>query len=125
MSTLRHFTVVPRLPPTLQRLRDIAYNLWWSWSPAGEELFARLEPDLWEIVHGNPIELLSRVDQGRLDELVGDDAFTSQLDATWETFQRYMQREGWFSKSFPEAAGARLVKTDGDRLHFHLRTSDW
>jgi starch phosphorylase len=109
MSTLRHFTVVPRLPPTLQRLRDIAYNLWWSWSPAGEELFARLEPDLWEVVHGNPIELLSRVDQGRLDELVGDDAFTSQLDATWETFQRYMQREGWFSKSFPEAAGARIA----------------
>jgi|HubBroStandDraft_1064217.scaffolds.fasta_scaffold04091_6 starch phosphorylase len=109
MSTLRHFTVVPRLPPTLQRLRDIAYNLWWSWSPAGEELFARLEPHLWELVHGNPIELLSRVDQGRLDELVGDDAFTSQLDATWDTFQRYMQREGWFSKSFPEAAGARLA----------------
>ena len=33
MPTLRHFTVVPRLPPPLERLRDIAYNLWWSWSP--------------------------------------------------------------------------------------------
>jgi starch phosphorylase len=109
MSTLRHFTVIPRLPPTLERLRDIAYNLWWSWSPAGEELFERLDTDLWEEVHGNPIELLCRVDQGRLDELAGDDSFTSQLDAAWQTFQRYMQREGWFSRTFPEAAGARIA----------------
>src|SRR5580700_463679 len=109
MSTLRHFTVIPRLPPTLERLRDIAYNLWWSWSPAGEELFARLDTDLWEEVHGNPIELLCRVDQGRLDELAGDDSFTSQLESAFVTFQRYMQREGWFARSFPEAAGANIA----------------
>jgi starch phosphorylase len=109
MPTLRHFTVVPRLPPALERLRGIAYNLWWSWSPVGHELFVRLDPDLWSDVRGNPIELLARVEQSRLDELVGDDAFTSHLEATWETFQRYMQREGWFSKSFPEAVGERIA----------------
>jgi glycogen phosphorylase len=109
MPTLRHFTVVPRLPPALERLRDIAYNLWWSWSPAGEELFARLDPDLWETAHGNPIELLASVDQPRLDELANDDAFTGQLDATWQLLERYLQREGWFSRSFPETAGARLA----------------
>jgi glycogen phosphorylase len=109
MPTLRHFTVVPRLPPSLERLRDIAYNLWWSWSPVAQELFVRLDPDLWEAVKGNPIELLATVDQPRLEELAADDAFTSHLDAAWSTFQRYMQREGWFSKSFPDAAGARIA----------------
>jgi starch phosphorylase len=109
MPTLRHYTVVPRLPSTLERLRALAYNLWWSWSAVGQELFVRLDPDLWEEVHGNPIDLLARVDQKRLDELVGDDAFTSHLDAAWQTFERYMQREGWFSKSFPEAASARIA----------------
>jgi starch phosphorylase len=109
MPTLRHYTVIPRLPAPLERLRDLAYNMWWSWSPAGQELFVRLEPDLWVTVHGNPIELLSRIDQSRLEELATDDAFTSQLDSVWQTFQRYMQREGWFSRTFPEAAGARLA----------------
>ncbi len=109
MSTLRHFTVVPRLPPPLQRLRDIAFNLWWSWTPAGEELFVRLDPDLWAKVRGNPIELLSRADQARLDELAADDAFTSQLDTAWQTLQRYTLREGWFSRSFPDAAGSRIA----------------
>jgi starch phosphorylase len=109
MPTLRRFTVVPRLPPGLERLREIAYNLWWAWAPVAHELFVRIDPDLWERVHGNPIELLACVDQGRLDELAGDDAFTSHLEAAWQTLQRYMQREGWFSKTFPEAAGARIA----------------
>ena len=109
MPTLKHFTVVPRLPAALERLRDIAYNLWWAWSPVAHELFVRLDPDLWEAVRGNPIELLARIDQARLESLAGDDAFTSHLDAAWTTFQRYMQREGWFSKTFPEAAGSRIA----------------
>ena len=109
MLTLRHFTVIPRLPPTLERLRDLAYNLWWSWAPVGQDLFIRLDRDLWEAVHGNPIELLARIDQERLNELAGDDAFTSHLEAAWQTFQRYMQREGWFSRTFPDAAGARIA----------------
>src|ERR1019366_4982480 len=57
MLTLRHFNVIPRLPPNLERLRDLAHNLWWSWAPVGQDLFIRLDPDLWEAVHGNPIEL--------------------------------------------------------------------
>jgi starch phosphorylase len=109
MPTLKHFTVVPRLPAALERLRDIAYNLWWSWSPVAHELFVRLDPVLWETVRGNPIELLARIDQDRLESLAGDDAFTSHLEAAWTTFQRYMQREGWFSKTFPEAAGSRIA----------------
>src|SRR5580700_1525340 len=109
MVTLRHFTVIPRLPPALERLREISYNLWWAWSPVAQDLFARLDPDLWRAVHGNPIELLSRVDQARLEEAAGDDAFTSQLESAWQTLQRYMQREGWFARSFPDAAGAKIA----------------
>jgi starch phosphorylase len=109
MPTLRKYTVVPRLPAPLERLRDIAHNLWWAWAPVARELFTRIDPDLWEEIHGNPIELLSSVDQARLDELATDDAFLSHLEAAWQTFQRYMSREGWFSRTFPHASGARIA----------------
>ena len=59
MRTLRTYTVVPRLPPPLERLREIAENLWWAWAPEARELFWRIDRALWEQVHGNPIELLS------------------------------------------------------------------
>src|SRR5262249_35871165 len=109
MPTLRRFTVVPRLPSNLERLREIAHNLWWAWEPDARELFVRVDPDLWEEVHGNPIELLSRVPQQRLDELAADDAFVTHLESAYATFQRYMSREGWFTKRFPEAASARIA----------------
>jgi starch phosphorylase len=109
MPTLRRFTVVPRLPNNLERLREIAHNLWWAWEPLARELFVRVDADLWEEVHGNPIELLSRVGQARLDELAADDSFVMHLETAYAVFQRYMSREGWFTKRFPETAGARIA----------------
>ena len=76
MPTLRTYTVVPRLPAPLERLREIAHNLWWSWAADARELFVRIDAELWERVRGNPIELLASVEQRRLDELAADDAFT-------------------------------------------------
>jgi starch phosphorylase len=109
MPTLKRFLVIPRLPQSLERLREIAHNLWWAWAPVARELFLRIDPDLWEQVHGNPIELLTQVPQRRLDELANDDAFLSHLDATWTTFQAYMSRDGWFKKRFPEAKDGRIA----------------
>jgi len=109
MPTLRRYTVLPRLPAPLERLRDIAHNLWWSWSPIARSLFVRVDPDLYDEVHGNPIELLSRASQQRLDELATDDAFLSHLETAWTTFDAYMSREGWFKKTYPNAKDARIA----------------
>ena len=109
MPTLHRFTVVPRLPSPLAPLREIAYNLYWAWDSVARELFVRIDPDLWEEVHGNPIELLSSVGQQRLDELAADDAFVSHLETAYAQFRHYMSREGWFTKRFPETASARIA----------------
>jgi starch phosphorylase len=109
MPTLRRYTVVPRLPAAIEKLRDIAGNLWWSWSAEARELFLRIDAELWETVRGNPIELLASVEQKRLDEIAGDDAFLGRLESAHATLQRYLSREGWFKKTFPETAGARIA----------------
>ena len=109
VRTLRSYNVVPRLPAGLERLDEIAKNLWWAWAPEARELFLRIDAELWEEVHGNPIELLSRVDQRRLDELAQDDVFLARLEAAHGTLQRYMAHEGWFNKHFPEAKDSRIA----------------
>ena len=35
------------LPPEMERLRDLAYDLWWSWSPQATRLFTWIDPDHW------------------------------------------------------------------------------
>ena len=39
------------LPPEMERLRDLAYDLWWSWSPQATRLFTWLLA-LWSIQSG-------------------------------------------------------------------------
>ena len=41
------FTVIPRLPAALERLRELAYNLRWAWNHDTLALFRRLDTDLW------------------------------------------------------------------------------
>ncbi|MBI5533700.1 MAG: alpha-glucan family phosphorylase [Deltaproteobacteria bacterium] len=102
MPTLRRFTVVPRLPQQLERLRTLAYNLWWTWNHDARELFELLDPDLWEKLHQNPVSLLARIPQERLDDFAKDDAFLTALEARYNAYERYMGREGWFRTEHPD-----------------------
>ena len=101
--TFRRYTVSPSLPKALEKLREIAYNMWWSWSPEAHELFVRLDHDLWEEVYGNPIELITRVGQKRLNELANDDAFMGYVDRAHKSLGQYMADKGWFLRTFPHA----------------------
>ncbi len=96
MLKLRRFNVVPSLPPALERLRTLAYNLWWTWNHDARELFEQLDPNLWESLHQNPVSLLARLPQPLLDEFAKDDAYLAQLEAQYNAFERYMSRDGWF-----------------------------
>lgn len=101
MRKLHHFAVTSRLPAALEPLRELAYNLHFAWSRDTRDLFARVDPDLWASTRENPVELLARVSQDRLDRLAKDDAFTSHLDAAQAALHRYLGAKGWFSRTFP------------------------
>ena len=116
MLTLRHFTVIPRLPPALERLRDIAYNLWWSWAPVGQDLFIRVDrrpvgsrprqPNRAPGAHRPGAAQRAR-DRRRVHE---------PLESAWQTFQRYMQRERLVLADLPGRGGrAHRVLLDGVR----------
>ncbi|NIO11728.1 MAG: DUF3417 domain-containing protein, partial [Deltaproteobacteria bacterium] len=58
MKPIRTFNVVPSLPAPLEPLRSLAYNLRWAWNHETIELFRRLDSDLWEATHHNPVLML-------------------------------------------------------------------
>lgn len=109
MYHLRTYTVVPALPAPLARLRDLAYNYWWSWNGDARELFRRLDPDLWEDVVHNPVKFFAHIAQRRLDQAAGDKAFLSHMQRVLAAFDNYMTREGWFTKNFPDARDGRIA----------------
>jgi starch phosphorylase len=90
MKALKKYNVVPRLPDVLSPLKDLAENLWFGWHPEVSILFRRINPALWKESSHNPMYLLGRVDQERLEELVKDEGFLSELKRVHESFTEYM-----------------------------------
>ncbi len=95
-------SVVPNLPPSLERLRELAYNLRWSWDHETIALFRRLDRDLWEHTGRNPVWMLGMINQQRLTEAASDEAFMAHLDRVCEAFDRYMDNvtSTWYANHY-------------------------
>jgi starch phosphorylase len=93
MPRLHTYTVTPTLPARLSALRELAYNLRWSWHHATRDLFLELGgQELWEECERNPARLLGLVAQQRLDSLANDAGFLSRLDAAEADLKAYLER---------------------------------
>ncbi len=95
-------TVVPNLPPSLERLYELAYNLRWSWDHETIALFRRLDRDLWEETGRNPVWMLGRLSQEQINAAAEDEAFMVHLDRVCEALDRYMHNTTttWYAKHY-------------------------
>jgi starch phosphorylase len=100
MKPIHTFSVVPSLPPVLEPLRRIAYNLWWSWNHEAIELFRRLDSDLWEACGHNPVRLLGSVEQIRLETAARNDSFVAHMERVARELGAYLASESsWCRRS--------------------------
>ncbi len=93
------YSVAPSIPQPLQRLYALAYNLVWVWDHELLELFMRLDSDLWEETHHNPVQMLGAIKQKRLNTLSRDEAFLGELERAWDRYAQYLDvSSSWFQK---------------------------
>jgi glycogen phosphorylase len=88
------------LPASLDGLGELAYNLWWSWTPRAQSLFSRINPGAWAR-HRNPIAVMRYADQARWGELTEDEDFMVDASRVLDEFQRYMGNgaDSWYRAS--------------------------
>lgn len=98
MPKIIKYIVAPRLPETLQRLSDIADNLWWAWNLDAVDLFFRMDRDLWTQVEHNPKRLLREISQERLEQLAESASFLAHLDRVATKLDAYMTEGEWRSR---------------------------
>ena len=104
-----HFDVLPRLPKALEALREIAFNLWYSWNWEAVRIFIRMDPEFWEKTYQNPSLMLGRIPQERLEELAKDDSFVADMKHVHKQFKAYMDSSSWFEQAHPEFAGCKIA----------------
>lgn len=96
MYAYRTLSVIPRLPGPIKRLRELAYNLWFSWNDGALDLFRSINPALWEDVYHNPVLFLLRVREEDLNSAAEDQAYLDRYARVMDAFDRYLEGENWY-----------------------------
>jgi starch phosphorylase len=86
-----------RVPPELEGVRRLAYNLYWSWHPQARALFARINGGVWARIHSPIPVLTSMVDW---PALLDNSDFMVQAQRVIAEFDRYMANgaDHWFHR---------------------------
>lgn len=81
---------------SLSKLRELVYNLWWTWYPRARNFFRNLNPILWDEVGGNPVKLFQRTDL--LMEVLKQPNFLNELEYIYGIFKYYLNTHGLYYK---------------------------
>ena len=91
------------LPEALAPLGELVDNLRWSWHPPTQEVFAAVDPSLWETVRRDPVRLLGEVPPERLQALASDQAFLNKIRSAHQDLQRYLTEDRWYQHADSDA----------------------
>jgi len=83
-------TVTAVIPDELSKLKDIAYNLWWSWNSEAIDLFREIDLALWEKLGKNPVRFLKEVSQKKLEAKLKDPDYMQRYKKVVNDFETYM-----------------------------------
>ena len=91
--TMQRF--LPReLPPGLEQLTELAFDLRWSASDSAAELWRKVDHELWEATR-NPVLILESISRARLQALADDVDFMQTLKARVQVRQHYLEATTW------------------------------
>ena len=82
--------VKSNIPVELQKLEELAHNMWWAWNHSARSLFTHLDPALYEECGQNPVLMLERLSYEKLSELSKDRDILKRMNDTYKEFRAYM-----------------------------------
>ncbi|MBL8025249.1 MAG: alpha-glucan family phosphorylase, partial [Fibrobacteres bacterium] len=105
----KQFSVITSLPKQLERLRELAHNIWWVWNADATELFIRLDPVLFEKIGNNPVALLELVEPSKLDAISKNESYMLLYESVMKKFDKYMSLSGSLLKDLEGVTPDRPV----------------
>ena len=100
------FTV--ELPTALEGLRELAYNLRWSWHAPTAALFEQLDPALWRATQRNPVRFLAEIEPVRLLAAARSQPYLEAVANEVTGLRNYLgDQQTWFRQ---RNAGVRGLK---------------
>jgi starch phosphorylase len=82
----------------ITKLRNLAYNLWWSWNPDAQQIFHELSPFFWEHSNNNPIEVMNWIKGPELRARLQNHKFFNKVNHACKAFNTYMAEKNTWAK---------------------------
>ncbi len=89
-------------------LTDLALDLRWSFNHSADQLWARLDPELWELTH-NPWVLLQTVSREKLQSISSDPEFQELVADLHREKILAEGPEAWFQKAHPRSGVSTIA----------------
>jgi glycogen phosphorylase len=86
------------LIPLTEQIADLATDLRWTWSHAGDAVWKAMDPQLWEQSE-NPFVVLQNLSRERLEELNQNTQFKKHLEDLTVARNTYCECCGWFGET--------------------------
>ncbi len=89
----KHVSAKSNIPTELEKLNELAHNMWWAWNHDARSLFTKLDPELYAECGNNPVLLLERLSHDKMEELAKDKAIVKKMNDVYAQFRAYMDVE--------------------------------
>lgn len=87
----------------IEQLKNLAYNLWWTWNPEAALIFKELSPLVWETSNHSAVAVLKRVSDAEIIARLGDPDFYKRVTLVLDEFADYMSNTNtWCAQNYPE-----------------------
>ncbi|MBI4535868.1 MAG: alpha-glucan family phosphorylase [Ignavibacteriae bacterium] len=81
-------------------MRELAYNLWWSWHPSAQQIFKELSPFFWEDSNHNPVEVINWISGNELRGRLQDEEYCEKVRSVCKSFREYIKKKDtWGAKN--------------------------
>jgi starch phosphorylase len=111
------------LPEPISGLKDLAYNLWWSWQPDARGLFRDLGLYTWRESGHNPIRMLASLPADVLAEAAADPEYVHNYGAVMKRFEQEIKsKTGWYENRYGQPAAPLAYMCAEYGLHNSLPT---
>jgi starch phosphorylase len=107
---MNRYSGLPPLPDRLDRLAELAVDLWWSWNADGRQVFRTLDYTLWRATAHNPVRMLWTIPRSRLEQAAADPEFLRHYDRAVEALDAARAAKNtWWMNRFPQLAGQSIA----------------
>jgi starch phosphorylase len=107
---MNRYAVLPPLPDRLNRLAELAVDLWWAWNPEGRTLFRALDYPLWRATAHNPVRMLWQIPPHHLEHAAADPSFAAMYDRAIAALDAARAAHNtWWTRSYPQHAGESIA----------------